>query len=42
MECTDGGRLEYIPHYSWAIRTEENRMQFVEVVEEITELAHGS
>lgn len=39
MEATDGTRLEYIPHYSWAIRTDENRGEFVESVEQIAEIA---
>lgn len=41
MEVTDGSRLEYIPHYSWAIRTDQNRAQFVDEVERIAELANG-
>lgn len=41
MEATDGCRLEYIPHYSWAIRTDKNRAQFVAAVEQIAELADG-
>lgn len=41
MEATDGARLEYIPHYSWAIRTDENRARFVEGVERIAELVDG-
>ena len=40
MEATDGARLEYIPHYSWAIRTDENRAKFVENVERIATLTN--
>jgi uracil-DNA glycosylase len=39
MEATDGTRLEYIPHYSWAIRTDENRARFVEDVNQIAEMS---
>lgn len=41
MEATDGVRLEYIPHYSWAIRTDENRAEFVKSVKQIAGLADG-
>jgi uracil-DNA glycosylase len=42
MAATDDVRLEYIPHYSWAIRTDENEARFVEAVEQISELAAKS
>ena len=42
MEATDGARLEYVPHYSWAIRTNENQAQFVKSVERIAEMVDAN
>ncbi len=39
MAVTDGIRLEYLPHYSWAIRSEDNQERFVEAVEQLAAVA---